>query len=551
MFKNSERKIFLPVISSGVLFGLSFPPSKFSFLIFLSLALLLDIILKTENLKKIIIRSYTVFLIAGLIAVSWIALSGIRDGADPFLIAGGMVVVLIYPVFFVIPSLLLYYIKKNSGERNTYLFFLSFPFVWTGFEYFSSLSQISFPWLLAGNSQTYLLDKIQYAEFTGVFGVSFWICVLSILVYFYIRKIKKGKWKLISLRSFLVILAIIFLYITPDVANYISDSKIQYTDFKGKGKVKIGIIQPNINPWKKWGGKQIDLINGYANEIIKIQKDNPDLEMAILPETAFPYYFRESIFEEKYRIIKNVSDSLSLPVLAGTPDLEIYKDQNSAPNDAKIMKSNGIKYDTYNSAFLFEPEKNKDTYQKHYKVKLVAGSERMPYQELFPFTKNLIEWGVGLGSWQIGNDTNLFDLKGKYKFNTAICYESVYPEFFSEFVKKGADFSVIITNDGWWGKLSGTYQHNQFAIYRAIENRIWIARCANTGISEFIDPYGNMLDKTEIDTKVNIVHEIGLKGEDTFYTRNGDIFSRICLYCGLIMFGLSFFMRIKKFNPRD
>ena len=95
MLKNSERKIFLPVISSGVLFGLSFPPSKFSFLIFLSLALLLDIILKTENLKKIIIRSYTVFLIAGLIAVSWIAFSGIRDGADPFLIAGGMVVVLI------------------------------------------------------------------------------------------------------------------------------------------------------------------------------------------------------------------------------------------------------------------------------------------------------------------------------------------------------------------------------------------------------------------------------------------------------------------------
>ena len=168
---------------------------------------------------------------------------------------------------------------------------------------------------------------------------------------------KIGKWKLISLRSFLVILAIIFLYIAPDVANNISDSKIQYTDFKGKGKVKIGIIQPNINPWKKWGGKQTDLINGYANEIINIKKDNPDLELAILPETAFPYYFRESIFEEKYRIIKNVSDSLSLPVLAGTPDLEIYKDQNSAPNDAKIMKSNGIKYDTYNSAFLFEPEK--------------------------------------------------------------------------------------------------------------------------------------------------------------------------------------------------
>lgn len=551
MFKNSDRKILIPVLSAGALFGLSFPPLKFSFLIFFSLALLLDIIFRTGKLKEMIFRSYTVFLIAGLIAVSWIALSGIREGADPFLIAGGMVVVFVYPVFFVIPSVLLFLIKKNSGWKNQYFVLMSFPFVWTGFEYFSSLSQISFPWLLAGNTQTYHLSKIQYAEYTGVFGISFWICVISVLIYFIISKIKNGDWKLISIRPFPVLLSVVILYFIPDTANYISDAENKFTDYRANGKVKIGIIQPNINPWKKWGGKQTDLMIGYANEIKDMYRNNPDLEMAILPETAFPYYFRESIFEEKYRIIKNVSDSLKLPVLAGTPDLRIYEDQNSAPVDAKIMRSTGIKYDTYNSAFLFEPEKNKNEYQKHYKVKLVAGSERMPYQELFPFTKNLIEWGVGLGSWQIGNDTNLFDLKGKYKFNTAICYESVYPEFFSEFVRKGADFSVIITNDGWWGKLSGTYQHNQFAVYRAIENRIWIARCANTGISEFIDPYGNMTAKTEIDTKVNIVHEIGLKGDDTFYTRNGDLFSRICLYLGLILTGLSFYMRNKKVSPRD
>lgn len=546
MFKRTERKILFPVITSGILFGLSFPPLTFSFLIFISLAILIEIIYKTENLKHLIFRSYSVFLISGLVAVSWIAVSGMREGSDPFLIAGGLFVVLIYPVFFVIPSAVIYLIKKNLNVNKQSIALFAFPFVWTGFEYFSSLSQISFPWLLAGNSQTYLLDKIQYAEYTGVFGVSFWICVISVIIYYLISAVKNSKFKLISLRSFLFLTFIILIYFIPDLINSVSESKNKYTDFSSGEKIKIGIIQPNINPWKKWGGKQTELMKGYADEIINIHRDNPDVEMVILPETAFPYYFRESIFEEKYRIIKNVSDSLDLPVLAGTPDLQIYEDQNSAPTDAKIMRSSGIKYDTYNSAFLFEPGKEKEDLQKHYKVKLVSGSERMPYQELFPFTKNLMEWGVGLGSWQIGKDTNLFVLKGKYKFNAAICYESVYPEFFSEFVRKGADFSVIITNDGWWGKLSGTYQHNQFAVFRSIENRIWIARCANTGISEFIDPYGNMIKKTGIDTRVNIVNEIGLRGSDTFYTLNGDLFARICLYCGMIILGLSYVLRIKK-----
>ena len=210
------------------------------------------------------------------------------------------------------------------------------------------------------------------------------------------------------------------------------------------------------------------------------------------------------------------------------------------------MKSSGLKYDTYNTAVLFEPDKDKDEFQKHQKIKLVVGSERMPYQELFPFSKQLIQWGVGISSWQIGRDTNNFKLKSGEIFNTAICYESVYPEFFANFVDNGAQFSVIITNDGWWGKLFGTYQHNMFAVFRAIENRRWIARCANTGISDFIDPEGNMYEKTEIDVKTNIVFDVGLRNEKTFYTMHGDLFAKICLVTGLIFFGMSFLIKRRK-----
>lgn len=376
-----------------------------------------------------------------------------------------------------------------------------------------------------------------------MFGVSFWICIVSAMLWLLIFKLRNKTWTFTSVKTISLIILILTIYFLPDLYSSSTNAKIKFTDYKAEGELKIGIVQPNIDPWKKWGGKQIDLINNYSNMIKKICSENPDVKMIVLPETALPYYFRESIFEEKYLILKNLCDSLNVPLLVGTPDLQIYKDQANAPNDAKVMKNSGIKYDTYNSAFLFEQGKNKDEFQKHYKVKLVIGSERMPYQEVFPFTKSLMEWGVGLGTWQIGNDTNVFNLDDKYKFNTAICYESVYPEFFADFVNRGAEFSVIITNDGWWGKLFGTYQHNQFAIFRSVENRRWIVRCANTGISCFIDPYGNMYDATDINVKTDIVKSIGVRKEKTFYSEHGDLFSKICLYSGLIFFGFTFLLK--------
>ncbi len=539
-----DKKYFLPILISGIFYGLSFPPVNLYFLIYFSFVLLIDIIDRSEKLKQVIFRTYYVFLTAGLVGVSWIALSGMRENADPFLIVGGILIIFVYPLFFIPPMILFFYINKNtSAGKLKYLSIIIFPFLWTGFEYLQTQGQINFPWLFAGNSQTYNLSKIQYADITGIFGVSFWVCVISAGLYFLFINLKSKKWELFSVKSIALIFIIILIYFLPDIHYYFS--KKTYSD---TGKIKIGIVQPNINPWSKWSGKQADLITEYLDQVREINRNHPDVKLVLLPETALPYYFRERYFDDRYNRIKDLCDSLKLPLLIGTPDLEYYKDQSEAPNDAKIMKSTGLKYDTYNTAVLFEPEKGKDEFQKHQKIKLVIGSERMPYQEIFPFSKQLVQWGVGLSSWQIGRDTNNFTLKDGETFNTAICYESVYPEFFAEFVNRGAQFSVIITNDGWWGKFFGTYQHNRFAVFRAIENRRWIARCANTGISDFIDPEGKMHEETAIDEKTNIVFDIGLRNEKTFYTMYGDLFAKTCLITGLIFFLISFLFRRKKIS---
>lgn len=540
MFKNSNKKLFLPILTAGIFYSFSFPPIDLYYLICFSFVLLIDVILNSSGIKQTIFRSYSVFFVASLIGVSWIGLSGMRENADSFLIAGGIFVVLVYPLFFVLPSVLFFLLNKNfSSSEKKILPLLSFPFLWTGFEYLQTFGQINFPWLFAGNSQSYNLSKIQFAEYTGMFGVSFWICLMSVLLFILFKNIRSSEVKL-NRKNIIAAISILVIFFLPDLFNQLNNNIYPET-----GKLKLGIVQPNINPWTKWAGKRQDLIPGYIEQIKSIKSEHPDVSLIILPETALPYYFRERIFEERLSQIVNACDSLETPLLIGTPDLVYYEDQSLAPEDAKIMKSSGLKYDTYNSAVLFEPGIEPDDFQKHQKIKLVIGSERMPYQEILSFTKSIISWGVGLSSWQIGNDTNIFTLPGEEKFNTAVCYESVYPEFFADFVNKGAEFSVIITNDGWWGKFFGTYQHNRFAVFRAIENRRWIARCANTGISDFIDPKGNFYLETEINEKASLIHEVGLINKKTFYTENGDVFSRGCLIISLLFLGVSFFYRNK------
>ncbi|MFZ1320418.1 MAG: apolipoprotein N-acyltransferase [Ignavibacteria bacterium] len=538
-------KILIPL--AGIFFGLSFPPVDLSFLIFISFAIQIFVISRSKSFKSVFLRSYLIFLTASLIAVSWIMFSGMRENADRFLIAGGVFILLVYPLFFVMPMLVFYKIQSSFTFRFGFLISLIlFPVIWTGFEYISTLGQINFPWLFAGNTMTYQPAKIQYAEITGIFGVSFWVCCISVLLYLLFHNIYEKKYRPFTAANISIVIIMIFIYFFPDFYNSnLSDHK--KFDSSSNEKIRIGIIQPNVDPWKKWGGKQQDLISDYVEQIRQLNNTSLDIDLFILPETALPYYFRERYFEDNLQIIKSFCDSINIPILIGTPDLEYYDDPDAAPVDAKIMRSTGKKYDTYNTAVLFEPEKDANEFQKHRKIKLVIGSERMAYQEYFPFTKSLIEWGVGLGSWQIGNDTNIFVLKNDLKFNTAVCYESVYPEFFADFVNRGSEFCVIITNDGWWGKFFGTYQHNQFAVFRAIENRRWIARCANTGISDFISPYGELFQETGINEKAEIVREIGLIKEKTFYTQHGDFLAKYFLYVSIFVFALSFFIK-KKIN---
>jgi apolipoprotein N-acyltransferase len=182
-----------------------------------------------------------------------------------------------------------------------------------------------------------------------------------------------------------------------------------------------------------------------------------------------------------------------------------------------------------------------DDFQSYHKIHLVPFGERVPFTETFPILKNLLEsLEMGEGNFSPGDKLVSFKVPMTFKTITSeeerpprdhifapvvICFESLFPELVRKFVRNGADILIIITNDAWFKRSAAPFHHAQAAVFRAIENRISIARCANTGVSMFIDPYGRTLQSTPIFVKTFLVQEIPLRTKTTFFTNHGNVFS--------------------------
>jgi len=545
---------------SGIILGFSFPPFQFGIIAIIGFVPVFILFESIDTYKKAFRYSYFAFFVFNLVACYWIG--GWGSEVDIFLMISGIAVTFFHPLFFTIPFLLFFAVKKNLGKNYA---FLSFPFIWVAFEYFHSITEFSFPWLIIGNSQSYSIYDIQYISYTGVYGISFWIISLNILIYLVYSKFINSEPSFTTLKAILMIAAIVLFFYLPALV-----SRSILMDYEsGKNKIKVAIIQPNINPWEKWKkSKEFEQVLDLLEMSKKIDKEQkPDL--IIWPETAIPFYIRLSSRADEMATIRRIVDSSKLNIITGAADIKFYNNQEPVPASSKQSKQTGVAYDSYNSIIHFEP--NTEKYQIYHKMKLVPFSERIPYLDAYPFLVDFLEWGVGISNWGIGKDSIIFRLPSKklnaggevmetkidsadrmqkdISFWAMICYESIFPGFVSEFAKKGAQFFIIVTNDSWFGNSSGPYQHNQFAVLRAIENRRSIARCANGGVSSIIDPTGRMVSKTKFMTKDILVGDVEINEKITFYSKHGDIFSQICL--GISILFIISVLWVKFFDIRN
>jgi len=512
-----QKKYLLSLgASSAVLLGLSFPPSQFGILACVGFVPFLLLVDKLELFGRFFRYSYYTFFLFSLIALYWVG--GFTHGKDPYLMIAGTALFLWEPLVLILPALLYFFIKKRLRSKFSALVF---PFIWITMEWLYALGELAFPWLHIGNTQTYQLDKIQFADITGVYGISFWVLSINVLIYFLIKQIQLTS--RISKPSYFLGLCIALVYIFPSFYR-VDDSSFQNQKSK---PLNVGIIQPNIDPWDKWEGANTfsgrwTQAQRYLNLIGKHVNDS--LDIVVLPESAI--LLNLPAYPQQMEGFKSIVDSLNISVISGYVSVKFYEKEN-APPTSSLIKGTNVRYDSFNSIMFVEP--NSELVQTYSKMRLVPFAERIPYADKVPFLIEPLRWGVGISNWGLAHDSTVFiTKKSGAKFLAMVCYESIFPEFVSKFVDNGAEFLVFTTNDSWWGNTSGARQHNQYSVLRAIENRRWVVRCANGGISSFVDPMGRMYAQTDMYTEAFIKHQIEPLHEKTFYTKHGDWFARIC-----------------------
>jgi apolipoprotein N-acyltransferase len=527
--RKRERRIrVLLSVLSGAMLGFSFPPSPLGVLACFGLVPLLIVLADLDAIGRQLRYGYVAMLVFHVITLNWTG--GYAHMNDPYMMIAGAATMIVHPLFYFLPLGAYGFIRRNLGDT---VGVIALPFLWVAYEYTHALSEWSFPWITIGNSQSYDLAGIQFISTTGVYGLSLWILLVNVLVFVLYSVLARKTWKPGDARSVGLTVVILVIYFLPKLHGtaVLSDAPSAADGLEpGQPTITVGIIQSNVDPWEKWNQTGFRVAEMYfsmtASLLGDTTKRRPDL--VLWPETAMPYYFLNEADTTFLHFMKTEVDRLGVPVLTGFPQREFYEDSTRAPRGAKRDRLSRRRYDAFNAAALLQP--GVDGIPWYGKMKMVPLAERIPYAEAFYFF-DFLRWDIGVGGWTIGRDSVIFEERRTgARFNTLICYESVYPDLVAAFVRKGAEFITLITIDSWWGRMSGAFQHQRFSIFRAIENRRWIARCAVGGISCCIDPFGRVYDPTELFTQTILARTIGRSKDMSFYTEHGDWLAGGCLF---------------------
>ncbi len=421
----------------------------------------------------------------------------------------------------------LIHIARRNFRAN--LGYLSLFVFWISFEYFHFHWDIEWPWLTLGNGFSNNIKIVQWFEYTGTLGGTLWILIVNVLLFRLIQNWldKKLFKQLLMPAGFLILILII--PITVSLYRYFS-----YTE-KNDPK-DIVVIQPNIDPYSERYDLQAE--NQKLEKFLRLAKSKTtdETDYIIGPETVFenPRYWNEDNLQsnEQLHRLKEFLDGYSnAEMVFGVSSYKVYTDKENVTSTSRTR--DGVTYDMFNTAIFLGA--NHET-QIYHKSILVVGVEKMPFMKYLGFLGDLVI-NIGGTSNSLGRqeEPSNFITWDNVQIAPVICYESVFGEYVTKYINKGAQLIFIITNDGWWKNTPGYRQHLSFARLRAIETRRSIARAANTGISCFINQRGDVLQKTEWWKEDAISATINANDDITFYVKYGDYVARISLFISALL----------------
>jgi apolipoprotein N-acyltransferase len=506
----NKFKIYAPAFLSGILLVLCYPKMDFYYIAWVALV---PFLLSLYNK-----RPKEAFLIGIFLGIPyffgtlyWIYHSINHYGGIPFVLSI-IIVFLLCLYLSLYTALFACLFALYNRTSHFHIPFLA-PFLWTALEFLRSYLFTGFPWSSIGYTQYKFLHIIQISDITGIYGVSFLVVAFNnaIAEVIIVRR-RLRDMPLLPLSKTIIGLVILFLLIISSLIY----GQWRLTEKRDGEPLRASIIQGNIEQDKKWvPSYQNEVFYTYKNLTLKASSSFPSI--IIWPETSVPFYFGSD--KEYTEQLINFQNHINIPLLFGSVLIKSKEDGKFyLSNSALLIDRDGIVSYNYD------------------KIHLVPFGEYIPLRKILFFIDKLV---VGIGDYIHGNQYLKAKIDSK-EFATIICYEVIFPGLVRKFFYKGGDFIVNITNDAWFGRTSGPYQHFSMAVFRSVENRKPLLRAANTGISGFIDSNGRILSRTGIFEQAVITKDLLTDRTITFYSKYGDLFSYICIVISIIFLADTF-----------
>ena len=523
MLKN--KKLFLLILSicSGLILSLGWPARGFPGLLFIGFVPVLfieNIIAENrERFSKFGVLFYTLpaFILWNALTTWWIYNS---TGV------GAIIAIILNSLFMAIVLQLFHYTKTKLN--NPPAGYAGLIFYWIAFEYLHLNWDLNWPWLNLGNGFAGYYKWVQWYEYTGALGGTLWVLAGNILIFTFIKS---------SHKRFSILFVLSFWIFIPVILSYIRYN--QYSE--EKHPVNFVIVQPNLDPYKEQysipPSEVIGRIMTLASPLIDSTTD-----FLIAPESAIQEQMWENNLESfgSIHLLRKITqDNPNLNIIIGASTFYEFREGETISRTARKFTDVEKFYDAFNTAIFIHAD---DSLRWYHKSKLTPGVEILPSFHGFRWLEKFaIDLGGTVGSLGRDKIRKVFQ-SNSVDISPTICYESIFGEFFSEFVRNGAQVMCIITNDGWWGDTPGYKQHFSYAPLRAIETRRGIARSANTGISAFIDQRGDVHQATKYWEPVAIKGMLNANDKLTFYVKHGDYIARISVFCSALLILLTVVM---------
>ena len=490
--------------------------------------------------KRVWIYHYSAFVLWNAITTFWVCNATVGGGLFA-IFANALQMSVIFGLFR--------WSKRRFTGVLPYIFLAA---AWIAWERFYFDAEISWPWLVLGNSFARSIWAIQWYEITGTLGGSLWIWCCNLGLFGLMASLSDGSWFSYNIKKKLVItLGLIALFIAPLVVSA-NISKGYENYMQEPESLETVIIQPNIDPYNKFQALSQDEQNSIflsqaAKALDERKNDSTSAPLLLLAPETFTNDIIVGQFDRSLtwrRFTSFLSQYPNVNLLFGASSYD-YIRASLRPSATARKVGNNLWVESHNSALMTDYSGRTEIFHKS---KLVVAVEKTPYPAILCRLDDKLG---GLMGRCVGQDEisllniNSMNCAG-IPIGCAVCYESVYGEYYTDYIRKGARAMAIITNDAWWGNTPGYRQHLSYASLRAIETRRAIARCANTGISAIIGPSGKIVSETEWWTPAILQGRIPLRDDITFFVAHGDITGRVCTFLFILLL-LALVVRFRSF----